>query len=114
MPLTLVEILEKQREFDKRHSGTSEFFEEIDRNNVQALEHLIVCLVGEIGEFSNIVKKVKRGDFSFDLVKANLDEELVDIFIYLMKIANQFNTDLECGFLKKLEKNKERFKKYEK
>ncbi|PKI11185.1 nucleotide pyrophosphohydrolase, partial [Shewanella sp. 11B5] len=42
-------------------------------------------------------------------VKSDLDEELIDTFIYLVKIANQFNVDLEKGFLNKLEKNKARF-----
>ncbi|ELF2482516.1 nucleotide pyrophosphohydrolase, partial [Escherichia coli] len=51
-----------------------------------------------------------RGDKVLNEVKAELDEELVDTFIYLIKIANQFDVDLESGFMAKLEKNKKRFK----
>ncbi|MCX2522737.1 MazG nucleotide pyrophosphohydrolase domain-containing protein [Larsenimonas rhizosphaerae] len=110
MTITLKEVCEFQEAFDKSVSiGSRPFYYKIGEDNIQELEHLIVCMLGELGEFSNIVKKVVRGDFSIDTVKGELDEELVDVFIYLIKIANQFDVDLESGFLNKLEKNKLRF-----
>ncbi|EMP2040099.1 MazG nucleotide pyrophosphohydrolase domain-containing protein [Proteus mirabilis] len=110
MSLTLKEICEKQKAFDKKtFIREKPFYTDINENNLQELEHLIVCLVGELGEFSNLTKKIVRGDKLFHEEKINLDEELVDIFIYLIKISNQFDVDLEEGFLKKLEKNQERF-----
>ncbi len=110
MNLTLKEICDKQKEFDKKtFIKDKPFYTEINENNLQELEHLIVCLVGELGEFSNLTKKIVRGDKLFHEEKQNLDEELVDTFIYLVKISNQFGVDLEKGFLKKLEKNKGRF-----
>ena len=42
-------------------------------------------------------------------MKSDIDEELADTFIYLIKIANQFNVDLENEFLNKMSKNKKRF-----
>ncbi len=112
MPITLQEIKQLQEEFDKSHQGKIPFYEKISENNLEVLEHLIVCLVGEIGEFSNIVKKVRRGDFQLQQKKNELDEELIDMFIYLIKISNQMDVDLEGCFLKKLEKNKSRFENY--
>ncbi|MEH2402837.1 MazG nucleotide pyrophosphohydrolase domain-containing protein [Nostoc sp.] len=112
MRITLHEIKRLQEEFDKSHQGKIPFYEKISENNIDVLEHLIVCLVGEIGEFSNIVKKIRRGDFQLEDKKNVLDEELIDIFIYLIKISNQMDVDLEDGFLNKLEKNKNRFEKY--
>lgn len=110
MSMTLSDILRAQEEFDREHSGgRGPFYVAIDEGNLEQLEHLVVCLVGELGEFSNILKKVVRGDRPLEQAKAELDEELVDCFIYLLKIANQFGVDLENGYLKKRQANSERF-----
>ena len=113
MTLTIRDLLEKQREFDEKHSGDIPFFVEIDEKNLPELEHLLVCLLGELGEFSNILKKVRRGDLALDSAKNELDEELVDVFIYLLKIAGQFGVDLEGGYEKKMEKNALKFRGFE-
>lgn len=109
--MQLKDIQELQRSFDKSHQMKLDFYEKIDEKNLPALEHLVVCLLGELGEFSNLLKKVVRGDYELKDVKDSLDEELVDVFIYLIKIANQFDVDLENGYLNKLEKNKVKFEK---
>ncbi len=110
MSLSLEKIKSVQRDFDRNHSvGEKGFYVDINESNIHELEHLLVCLLGELGEFANILKKVTRGDFSLEDVKGDLDEELVDSFIYLIKISNQFDVDLEEGYLNKLEKNKKRF-----
>ncbi|WP_229618331.1 MazG nucleotide pyrophosphohydrolase domain-containing protein [Vibrio parahaemolyticus] len=110
MSLTLKEVCQKQKSFDKKTAiNGKSFYTEINEENIHELEHLLVCLVGELGEFSNLLKKIVRGDKLLSEEKKNLDEELVDTFIYLIKIANQFDVDLERGFLDKLEKNKNRF-----
>lgn len=107
------QLIAQQREFDKRHAGASPFYSLIDEKNLPELEHLIVCLIGEVGEFSNIVKKVRRGDFPLSEVKEELNEELADVFIYLLKIAGQFGIDLEVEYQKKMQKNEIKFKRYE-
>lgn len=85
------------------------FYKDIDENNIQELEHLAVCLTGEIGEFCNILKKVVRGDFELHEAKELMSEELADCFIYFLKISNQFDVDIEAEFIKKINKNKMRF-----
>ncbi|MBA6343027.1 nucleotide pyrophosphohydrolase [Colwellia sp. MB02u-10] len=110
--LTLDKIKSLQKNFDLTHEvAGNPFYTKIDENNLNELEHLAVCVLGELGEFCNILKKVTRGDFELSEVKYDLDEELVDVFIYLIKISNQFDVNLESVFLKKLEKNKSRFSK---
>ncbi|MEH6357454.1 MAG: MazG nucleotide pyrophosphohydrolase domain-containing protein [Pseudomonadales bacterium] len=110
MGKTFSELCEIQRDFDKSHSVSGKsFYVDIDDKNLQELEHLIVCLVGELGEFSNILKKVVRGDSKLSDVKSELDEELADTFIYLLKISNQFGVNLEKELLKKISKNQRRF-----
>jgi NTP pyrophosphatase (non-canonical NTP hydrolase) len=110
---TINDLLRKQREFDEQHVAAIPFFTEITDGNLDELEHLIVCLLGELGEFANIVKKVRRGDMPLSAAKTELDEELVDVFIYLLKIAGQFNVDLEKGYEIKMKKNIEKFKKFQ-
>jgi NTP pyrophosphatase (non-canonical NTP hydrolase) len=112
MTLKLKALKKMQEQFDLTHevSGNS-FYTKIDKHNLHELEHLAVCLTGELGEFCNILKKVTRGDMELSEVKKELDMELVDVFIYLLKISNQFDVDLEKGYLDKLELNKTRFLK---
>jgi NTP pyrophosphatase (non-canonical NTP hydrolase) len=112
--MTIDEFKKIQEDFDRNHAGKNEFYELITESNLQTLEHLVVCLTGELGEFSNLLKKVVRGDFSLATAKPALDEELVDIFIYLLKISNQFNIDIENVFLQKHKKNKIKFSDYKK
>lgn len=111
--LTISDLLKKQREFDEKHIGDLPFFTSIDETNLEDLEHLVVCMLGELGEFANVLKKVRRGDFPLSIAKAKLDEELVDVFVYLLKICGQFDVDLEAGYIQKMEKNTKKFKKYE-
>lgn len=106
-------IVELQRSFDSQHKGNFAWDEPINESNLEMLQYLVICTVGELGEVSNIVKKVSRGDFNLDYVKNELSEEIIDVFIYIIKLAYQLNIDIENEFLKKLEKNKQRFKKFE-
>ena len=112
--MTLNEIKSFQKEFDLKLKGNIEFFEEISEDNIDPLEHLIVCMLGEFGEFSNIIKKVKRGDFTLSEKKDEIDEEFIDMFIYMIKIANQLEINIEKEYLTKMKKNKKKFEKFEK
>lgn len=110
--MNLDEIKLFQENFDKRFKGNIDFYESIDKNNIEPLEHLIVCMLGEFGEFSNIIKKVKRGDFSLDDKEEEMKEEFIDIFIYMIKIANQLNIDIEREYISKMQKNEKKFEKF--
>lgn len=112
--MTLNEIIDKQKEFDEEHSSTFAWNSKITDDNLECLEFLIIALTGELGEFSNIVKKIIRGDFSINEKKKDISEEIADIFAYLLKISYQMNIDLEKTYLDKMKKNKERFEHYEK
>ena len=110
--MTLNKIKEYQKNFDLKYKGNIEFYEEITSDNIEVLEHLIVCMLGEFGEFSNIVKKIKRGDFNLFDKKDELNEEFIDIFIYMIKISNQLGINIEEAYLKKMKKNEEKFEKF--
>jgi NTP pyrophosphatase (non-canonical NTP hydrolase) len=106
------QILKLQSDFDAEHRSREVWNAQITKDNLELLEHLLVCLVGEIGECANITKKIVRGDIEYEDSRPQLASELADSFIYLIKICNQAGFDLERGFLERLEYNRERFQKY--
>lgn len=58
------------------------------------LMYWTLCLAGEVGEFVNIVKKIVRDGPSGALWKA-FDEELVDILVYLIELAEIGSVDFD-------------------
>lgn len=112
--MNLEQLIDIQREFDSNHRGKFEWAQKIDADNIQILEYLLLCLVGEFGETTNIVKKVLRGDSTLYDIKPHLSEEIADMFIYILKLSYQLDIDLEKEFLKKVSKNKERFINFKK
>jgi NTP pyrophosphatase (non-canonical NTP hydrolase) len=111
--MTLNELIDIQRNFDGEHKGKFCWNEKVSGDNLEILEFLIIALIGEVGEMSNLVKKVIRGDFMLDEKKDELSEELADVLAYLLKLSYQLDIDLEKAYLNKMVKNKERFQKYE-
>lgn len=82
-------------------------------HKVRFLLHQVVAMIGEVGEFANILKKVDRGTLSLydPAIKGQLQEELVDVFIYLLNIAGALDLDLLEGYTIKREFNEKRFGK---
>lgn len=112
--MDLQKLIELQAAFDKQHVAQEPFYLPISSSNPRDLEHLVVCMLGELGEFANILKKVVRGDISYEQAEPQLHEELTDVFIYLMKVAGQSGVDLEARYLEKLKKNETRFAQWRK
>lgn len=110
--MTIKELMKLQQEFDANHTSKFNWGEKINDDNIEMLQFLLVSMFGEIGETANLVKKCVRGDFELESIKEELSEEVADIFIYLMKLCIQLDIDLEESYLKKRQKNLERFKKY--
>ena len=78
---------------------------------------MVVALVGELGEFANIVKKVNRDNKTLNkgLDEKSLEklrEELTDCFIYIVILSNILEMDLEREYFKKMKLNEKRFEKY--
>ncbi|MFZ2959350.1 MAG: hypothetical protein WA705_20885 [Candidatus Ozemobacteraceae bacterium] len=112
--LSIEEMIAIQREFDSKHKGKFAWDEEITEKNVEALQYLLLATLGELGEAANITKKVIRGDLSFDKAKESISEEIVDVLIYSIKMLYQLKINVGEAFKKKVDKNRDRFKKYEK
>lgn len=107
--MDLEKILELQYEFDR------EYFPELIAENISEKERLIVfsylvlCTFGELGELASIVKKVQRRNISLTDVRAQVSDEVADVFIYLIKICQHMQIDLEKAFLTKLDFNKVKY-----
>lgn len=114
--MDLKDIIDKQMAMDEKH-GFPVRFESLSEKYTQ-LNKDLVGLFGEIGEFSNVVKKINlkldRGDlYDFDLAEgeASLKEELVDTFIYIIRISQIIGIDLEVETLGKIYFNEQRYAK---
>ena len=118
--MELREIIEKQKQFDKEHGWILEN-DDIDEV-IKAINKDLIGLVGEIGEFANLVKKInliadkENSDETLEAYNCfadKLSEELIDSLIYLIRISIHMNIDITSTYLKKLNFNRERFNKYE-
>lgn len=52
------------------------------------------AVVGELGEFANLRKKVNRGDFTLEEALPDIADELADVAIYLDLLANHLGVNL--------------------
>ena len=117
--MDLKELQKIQYNFDKNHEWTLETKK--TQELIDWLRDDTIGLIGEIGEFSNLVKKAtllrEKGDELQTFLhenKENLKEEIIDSFIYIVRIATHLGVDIEDQYLKKLGENEKRFKKFEK
>lgn len=104
-----------QKEFDENHGWNWDKYEN-HAEMMKKLEEATLALVGEMGEFANIVKKMRReldGLGKMDeKFTPHLREELTDIYIYLLILANLLKMDVPEEYYKKMKVNEERFKKF--
>lgn len=112
----LTKIMEFQKKFDDAHGWSWDWSGDMDET-INNLQTGVVALTGEIGEFANLVKKANRehlaGNALPDGLVEKMHDELVDMFIYLIKLALLFGIDLSDCYFKKMAHNAERFKRFE-
>jgi NTP pyrophosphatase (non-canonical NTP hydrolase) len=112
--MELSALVRKQIEADVRRGFPVQFSTDADRHD--QLTRDLVGLVGEVGEFANLLKKVGlalttsgyQGP-SLEGASADLREELADAVIYLFRLSTILGGDLEQDLLKKMEINDERY-----
>jgi NTP pyrophosphatase (non-canonical NTP hydrolase) len=54
----------------------------------------MTAVIGELGEAANVLKKIRRGDFTLEEAKPKLVMELADVVIYLDILAAQLGINL--------------------
>ena len=116
--MDLAALMQIQITADEKRGFPVRFGE--DREQVMQLMKDLIGLFGEIGEFSNLIKKIeiKLDHPTYDGPsladsRDQLREEIIDGFIYLMRLAAILETDIEAELLKKIRINEERYKPLE-
>ena len=72
-------------------------------------QRLVLKLIEEFGELAENIRKNLR--YKGDNIKGTIEEELFDIFYYIIAIANDYNIDLEEVFHIKEKINKEKYER---
>ena len=70
---------------------------------------LVLKLIEEFGELAENIRKNLR--YNGENIKGTIEEELFDIFYYIIAIANDYNIDLEEVFHIKDKINKEKYER---
>ena len=86
-----IEEMIKERGFDK-----------------ETIPEIFMLLIEEIGEMAKAARKHTNMKTDNNSRKPELEQEIADVFIYLLDICNYFNVDLEKAFRDKEEINKKR------
>jgi NTP pyrophosphatase (non-canonical NTP hydrolase) len=113
--MDLADLIQQQIERD-RHRGFPVDFD-TDRERIDQLMRDLVGLVGEVGEFANLLKKIGLGQTtpgyaprSLGDAGAELREELADAAIYLFRLATILGGNLEQDILRKIAINDQRYR----
>ncbi|MFY2822980.1 hypothetical protein [Ruegeria sp. MALMAid1280] len=116
--MELAKIVARQMAADVKRGFSEELQSDADR--LAQLTRDTVGLVGEVGEFANLLKKVElafRVDgyegYSLEIASADLREELADAMIYIIRLSNVLGGDIENDLLEKMAKNDERYRHLE-
>jgi hypothetical protein len=112
-------LAEIKKEVDSHHGWTLESTSAKEKLEVTNKD--LIGLFGETGELADLNKKLdlemKGAEemLSTRLLDAHdaLSEELIDNFIYAIRIVGSLDTDIEECCLQELSINMERFKKHE-
>jgi len=87
----------------------AEFARERDWDQYHSPRNLLLALVGEVGELSEIFQwkgEVPKGLPDWDAAdKEHLGEELSDVLLYLVRLADICGVDLGDAALRKFKKN---------
>jgi NTP pyrophosphatase (non-canonical NTP hydrolase) len=101
-----MEINELQKEI-------AAFASERDWNKFHTIKNLVLALSGEAGELASVVQWIEKVDKEFldsNLdVRQKLSDELADVFIYLLRIADVSGIDILEAAQEKMKKNSERY-----
>ncbi len=87
------------------------FANERDWNQFHSPKNLSMALIVEAGELVEHFQWLKESE-SYDLSKEKLaavEEEIADIFVYLIRIAHQLDIDLIGAAKKKIELNESKY-----
>lgn len=86
----------------------NKFSKERDWDQFHSIKNLTMALSVESSELVEVyqwISEASSNDLSNTKVLARAEEEVADIFIYLLRIADKLNINLEAAVIKKMEQN---------
>jgi dCTP diphosphatase len=88
-----------------------EFTEARDWGRFHDLKSLTLALAGEVGEVAELVQwlPANRAATADDSLRDRLSDELADVLLYLVRLADVAGVDLGSAAMDKLARNEERF-----
>ena len=98
-------------DLDELRARINNFADERDWNQFHSPKNLSMALIVEAGELVEQFQWLKENE-SYDLSKvklADVEEEIADIFVYLIRIAHQLDIDLISAAKKKIELNESKY-----
>ena len=91
--------------FNKINDEVSKFVKERKWDKYHSPKNLSMALSVEASELVEIFQWKNGQDIS-NADKNKVEDEIADIFFYLIRLSQKMNIDIEKSFYKKLEKNK--------
>ncbi len=98
-------------ELEELRVRVNNFADERDWNQFHSPKNLAMALIVEAGELVEHFQWLKENE-SYDLSREKLaavEEEIADIFVYLIRIAHQLDIDLMSAAKKKIELNESKY-----
>ena len=76
--------------------------------DTESLPEIMLLMMEEMGELAKVVRKAHGMYIDNSSALSSAEDELADVFIYLLDVANNLGVDLEIAFRNKEAKNKQR------
>lgn len=100
-------------EINKLQAEIAQFTAERDWEKFHTVKNLVLALVGEAGELASVVQWLENIDKKFlesnTEIREDLADELADVFIYLLRIADVAGIDISKAAKDKMHKNSARY-----
>lgn len=98
---------------DKLNDILDKFISDRDWDQFHSIKNLSMALSVETSELVEIFQWLTEDDSNkvteSEKLKVKVEEELADIFIYLLRIAKKSNVDLEEAVISKIKRNSEKY-----
>lgn len=97
---------------EELRAEVAKFAAERDWDQFHSIRNLILAMVGEVGEVAEIVQWTddsKVGELLDSGGRQRLSEELADVLIYLIRVADKSGVDLEASVRAKLASNDRKY-----
>lgn len=113
--MELAALVDRQINADRERGFQIDFAD--DTNRLYQIERDLIGLFGEVGEFANLLKKVRLATNhrhypgpTLAVAEKELRDELADVAIYLFRLSVMLGGNLEADIIAKMDVNDIRYK----